>query len=424
MSTRRRETGRVSPTAPARRRKKLLMDLQSRDAQPLGRSLARRHPLLTVECAHHRKSARRAAGVHQRDRTLAAPSGRRPTGPFGCHRRPCSWCLPAIRVAQVEKRHADAADGPPLRVPRLLRQPGCPRAGSVLGEERRLQGVADQSRAQQNESRTNRPMNLLFRASVLLALSLSYSLVASAGESSPTREEVVAAMRPYDGPSTPGVDCSTLTGKVMCGYQGWFTAPDDGSGKGWRHYLARGQFKPGFCGIDLWPDVGELDDDEKHVTPFRHKDGHVAQVFSSHNRKSVLRHFRWMKEYDIDGVFLQRFGVETLDPKDLRHCNVVLTHCREGANRSGRCYAVMYDLSLLPAGGTRHIVEDWKLLVDRMRIGRDPKDAAYLRHGGKPVVAVWGIGFNDGRKYTLAECERLVDFLKNDQRYGGFTVLL
>ena len=262
------------------------------------------------------------------------------------------------------------------------------------------------------------------RALVLMAIAVGYGFPASAGETSPGRAEVVAAMRPYDGPSTPGVDCSTLTGKVLCGYQGWFTTPGDNSGRGWRHYQARGQFKPGSCGIDLWPDMSELDDDEKYATPFRHKEGRVAHVFSSQNRKTVLRHFQWMKQYGIDGVFLQRFGVETLDPKDLRHCNVVLAHCREGANRRGRCYAVMYDLSGLPEGGTRHIVEDWKLLVDRMQIGKDKKDPAYLRHGGKPVVAVWGVGFNDRRKYILAECERLVEFLKNDQRYGGCTVLL
>jgi hypothetical protein len=231
-------------------------------------------------------------------------------------------------------------------------------------------------------------------------------------------------MRPYHGPSTRGVDCSTLTGKVMCGYQGWFTAPEDGSGRGWRHYSAAGHFKPGFAGIDLWPDVSELEAEERYVTPFRHKDGRQAQVFSSHNRKTVLRHFQWMQQYGIDGVFLQRFGVETLDPKDLRHCNTVLAHCCEGANSYGRCYAVMYDLTLLPEGGTGFVVADWKLLVDRMQLGKDPRDIAYLRHKGKPVVAVWGIGFNDGRKYSLAECERLIDFFKNDERYGGYTVLV
>jgi hypothetical protein len=240
----------------------------------------------------------------------------------------------------------------------------------------------------------------------------------------PGREEVLAALRPYDGSSAPGVDRSTLTGKVMCGYQGWFAAPGDGSGRGWRHYPRRGQFKPGSCGIDLWPDVSDLDDDERYPSPFRLADGKVAHVFSSYNGKTVQRHFRWMQQYGIDGAFVQRFAVETLHAADLRHCNAVLSHCREGANRFGRCYAVMYDLSLLPRGGVRHVMEDWKLLVDRMRLGRDEKDHAYLRHDGEPVVAVWGVGFNDGRKYTLAECEQLVDFLKHDKQYGGCTVLV
>jgi hypothetical protein len=267
------------------------------------------------------------------------------------------------------------------------------------------------------------PKTVLWTA-LCLGVALGHELRASAEPLLPSREDVVAVMGPYDGPSIPGVDCSTLTGKVLCGYQGWFTTPGDGSGREWRHYANRGQFKPGSCSIDLWPDVSELDDDEKYATPFRYPDGRVGQVFSSHNRKTVLRHFQWMQQYGIDGVFIQRFGVETLEPKDLRHCSTVLTHCREGANRYGRCYAVMYDLSGLPAGGTRHIIEDWKLLVERMKIGKDPKDTAYLRHGGKPVVAVWGIGFDDGRKYTLAECERLVDFFKNDKQYGSYTILV
>jgi hypothetical protein len=267
-------------------------------------------------------------------------------------------------------------------------------------------------------------MQILFRFLILLGLLKTMDSGAWADEPMLKREDVVAAMRPYDGPSKPGVDCSTLTGKLMCGYQGWFTTPKDGSARGWRHYSHRGQFKPGFCGIDLWPDVGELDETEKTTTPFRHQDGRAAQVFSSHNRATVLRHFQWMQQYGIDGVFVQRFGVETIHPMDLSHCNAVFAHCREGANLYGRCYAVMYDLSLLPTDGTRQVIEDWKLLVDRLRLGRDDKDKAYLHHNGKPILAVWGIGFNDGRRYSLTECERLIDFLKNDTHYGGFTVLV
>ena len=237
-----------------------------------------------------------------------------------------------------------------------------------------------------------------------------------------TREQVIAAtMRPYDGPSVKGVDASTLDRKVMCGYQGWFAAEGDGSGRGWFHYGARGGFKPGSCSIDLWPDVSELDPDEKFPTPFRLADGGVAHVFSSLHRKTVLRHFEWMKRYGIDGVFVQRFAGEVRGVKGLNHATVVLGHCREGANRSGRAYAVMYDLSGLGTGETQGVIDDWKLLVDRMRITRDP---AYLRHKGKPVVAVWGIGFSDRRKYTLDECARLIRFLKSDPACGGNTVML
>jgi hypothetical protein len=85
----------------------------------------------------------------------------------------------------------------------------------------------------------------------------------------------------------------------------------------------------------------------------------------------------------------------------------------------------MYDLSSgLRTGATQQVMEDWKLLVDGMRLGRDDHDHAYLKHNGKPVVAVWGVGFNDGRKYTIAECDRLVDFLRNDPKYGGNTVMV
>lgn len=261
---------------------------------------------------------------------------------------------------------------------------------------------------------------------VVIAIGAQFGPCAAAlaDEPEPTREEVVAAMKPFDGKSFVRGELSTLIGKVMCGYQGWFAAEGDGSGQGWRHYTARNRFEPGSCSIDLWPDVSEFDADEKFPTPFRHADGRIAEVYSSTSQTTVHRHFQWMNQYGIDGVFVQRFAVETIHPKDLRHCNTVLTHCRNAANLHGRAYAVMYDLSGLPEGGIQSVIDDWKLLIDRMHIGKAGHDSAYLRHNGKPVVSVWGIGFNDGRKYTLAECERLIDFLKNDSTYGGFTVLI
>jgi len=42
------------------------------------------------------------------------------------------------------------------------------------------------------------------------------------------RQTVLAeTLKPYVGPSLAGVDASTLFGKVLCGYQGWFKCTND-----------------------------------------------------------------------------------------------------------------------------------------------------------------------------------------------------
>ena len=133
----------------------------------------------------------------------------------------------------------------------------------------------------------------------------------------------------------------------MCGYQGWHAAEGDGLGRGWYHWERDGQFKPGFCKVDLWPDVSELDPDERYPTAFRHCRRAGGRGLSAHfNRKTVLRHFQWMREYGIDGVFVQRFVGEVSDPG--RTC-ANSTPCwgiaAKGRIANGRTYAVMYDLS-------------------------------------------------------------------------------
>ncbi len=236
-------------------------------------------------------------------------------------------------------------------------------------------------------------------------------------------KELYSEVQTYTGVHNPDVDTTTLKGKVMCGYQGWFAAEGDGSGCGWVHFGRNKQFKPGHSAIDFWPDLSEMDADEKYPTPFRHADGTTAHVFSSYNRKTILRHFRWMQEYGIDGVFLQRFGNRVKQPDVMcNHSNVVMANVQAGANQYGRTWAIIYDLTNLQTGEIdRVVIEDWKRLVDRMELTRDK---AYLHHKGKPVVGVWGVGFNDGRNYTLDECEKLVKFLKSDKKYGQNTVML
>ena len=108
------------------------------------------------------------------------------------------------------------------------------------------------------------------------------------------------------------IDASTLRHKVLCGYQGWFRCPDDPAKSGWRHWSRDSRkISPETLTFEMWPDMTELDDDEKYpAIGFTAPDGNPAQLFSSVNLKTVDRHFRWMQQYGIDGVFLQRFLAE------------------------------------------------------------------------------------------------------------------
>src|SRR5258708_3575516 len=113
----------------------------------------------------------------------------------------------------------------------------------------------------------------------------------------------VDVVSPYKGPVAQGVDATTLDGKVLCGYQGWFGAPGDGSLKsGWRHWTKQpGSLADDNAKVDLWPDVSELAPAERFSTDFKLTDGRPAEVFSSYKKPTVLRHFQWMQDYGIDG---------------------------------------------------------------------------------------------------------------------------
>lgn len=197
-----------------------------------------------------------------------------------------------------------------------------------------------------------------------------------------------------------------ITGRAVVGYQGWFRAEGDGSGLGFRHYDQRGRFEPGQCSVDCWPDVSELGPGARHATAFRKGDGSAAEVFSSADPETVRLHFGWMRDYGIGGAMLQRFAVSTRDERLRASLDVVLGNVRAASHETGVPWALMYDLSGCSAGEVPgRVLDDLDALV---AAGDFRQDAGYLRLRGRPLVAVWGVGFNDGRAYTVASCLELV----------------
>jgi len=213
-------------------------------------------------------------------------------------------------------------------------------------------------------------------------------------------------------------------GRVMCGYQGWFRAPGDGSGEGWTHYSEHGRLAPSTLHPDFWPDVSEYQ--KTYPTTLTNKDGTAACVFSSWDQSTTDLHFYWMQQYGIDGVFIQRFygGLRTRQAR-LRS-RTVLEHAIKSSQKYNRAIAIMYDLSGLRNHGEdcTAIIQDWKELVDELKITSQSTNN-YLYHRGKPLVAIWGLGFPD-RGYNIRDIgiEKVIDFLKHDPQYGGCSVML
>lgn len=236
------------------------------------------------------------------------------------------------------------------------------------------------------------------------------------------------AINGLHGQSKHGVSSqfTSYRGRIMCGYQGWFRVPEDGAGRGYIHWGAKGQFgKDSYCTVDVWPDVSEYP--VTYPSGFFFEDGSEARIFSSYDYSTVDTHFRWMQENGIDGVFVQRFfSVASKWESDTDPLQV-LRHTLTASQKYGRAIALMYDLSGIRPGqdDCSTLIEDWKQLVDELKLTNQGNGQTYLYHNGKPLVAIWGIGFPD-RTYNIRDIKILefIDFLKNDPEYGGCSVML
>ncbi|MGZ3103356.1 discoidin domain-containing protein [Streptomyces sp. H72] len=206
-----------------------------------------------------------------------------------------------------------------------------------------------------------------------------------------------------------------VVGKVTVGYQGWFACAGDGAPiNGWWHWSHHWGQAPSATNkaIVAWPDVRDYP--ATYRTAFNALgNGQPASLFSSYDQSTVDVHFRWMKQYGIDTAALQRFnptGGEgpTRDAMALK--------VRAAAEAQGVKFYVMYDVSDWTAMQT-DIKADW---TGKMRA--HTSSSAYARQNGKPVVCVWGFGFNDNqRPFAPEPCLDVVNWFKAQGCYviGG-----
>lgn len=173
--------------------------------------------------------------------------------------------------------------------------------------------------------------------------------------------------------------------------------------------------------------------------------GQPAQLFSSRNAKTVRRHFSWLRQHGLPGVFLQRFVSEVAKPEEGMRAlrDQVGRNVRAAAEAEGRVWAVMWDVSGTPADEIEEaILADWQHMVRRAALllpapalkltqlgAASPSHPAqvenehilrspsYLHEGGKPCLVIWGLGFAD-RDHDAQTMIRLVRRLRESVEGG------
>jgi hypothetical protein len=236
------------------------------------------------------------------------------------------------------------------------------------------------------------------------AVALSALGLARSATASPAASAAPAASGPGD-----------VVGKVTVGYQGWFACIGDGAPiNAWWHWSANaGQApSPSNTGIVAWPDMREYT--KSYRTSYANLgNGQPATLFSSYDQQTVDTHFLWMQQNGIDTAALQRFN-PTGGEGPTR--DAMATKVRSAAESHGRKFYIMYDVS----GWTTmqsEIKADW---TNKMKA--HTASSAYATQNGKPVVCIWGFGFNDNqRPFDPAPCLDVVNWFKSQGCYviGG-----
>ncbi|WP_028051117.1 lectin [Cellulomonas sp. URHD0024] len=206
-----------------------------------------------------------------------------------------------------------------------------------------------------------------------------------------------------------------VVGKVTVGYQGWFAATGDGSPiNGWWHWSNNwGQApNPAIGSVVSWPDMREYT--RAYQTGYAALgNGEPARLYSNYDQQTIDTHFAWMRDYGIDTAALQRFN-PTGGEGPTR--DAVTAKVRTAAEATGRRFYIMYDVSGWTAMQSQ-IKSDWTT-----KMSPYTASPAYARQNGKPVVCIWGFGFNDdGRPFTPAQCLDVITWFKAQGCYviGG-----
>jgi len=113
---------------------------------------------------------------------------------------------------------------------------------------------------------------------------------------------------------------------------------------------------------------------------------------------------------------MQRFVTEIKRPEGKRHFNKVLESALKAARKYDRAIGVMYDLSGCQPEDMKVLEDDWKELQSLFAVTDRVKNPTYIWHNKRPLLTIWGVGFNDNRKYSVADVQQMITHLKQENK--------
>ncbi len=215
---------------------------------------------------------------------------------------------------------------------------------------------------------------------------------------------------------------TTYEGLVMTGYQGWFNTSGDGMGLNWTHYELSSAFEPGCSSIDFWPEMDEYE--KKYLTPFVYDNGSGAYVFSSADYSTTDLHFKWMQESGIDGIFLQRFLSSTRSDTKKAHRAQVTSNVIRASIKYDRAWCMMYDIGSETAEEIWDMATDWAEIEDLYGISDLECNPNYLYHNGKPLLAIYGVGFATKEEEGGFLSSELLEVLETSGMLDNYSIML
>ena len=220
-------------------------------------------------------------------------------------------------------------------------------------------------------------------------------------------------------PAKTGSTISEFTGKSFAGYQVWHQAGNNAGD--WVHW-AYGNVPAAGYGVKQhilsFPDLSEIYEDSsiaKYATDFaKLGNGKAAMLYNDKDKAVIDRQMNWCAEAGLDGVAIQRF-VGGLGRSVTLGETSYLSHIKNACENTGELFYICYDLNGSESDIVKCMKTDWVYEIEQdTSLTSSPN---YATVNGKPVVEIWGIGYDMG-----VSVSQLLDIIHFFQSRGCYVI--